>query len=142
MTTIRVKIDDRARLVTAVLAASHWPEEEQKTLPHAVHSHAKQTRQFVQKYKQHEAVRGVNEALLNGVTLDELVSTAIRCQWPTFEPVEPLPRLLKINEWARSLAKFEYDTEIAATFWPEHDHVWQTAVTALSRIFKDDPHIF
>jgi hypothetical protein len=137
MSTISIKIDDRARLVTAVLAASDWPDEEQKQLTHAVHPHAKQTRHFVQKYKYHQAVRGINEALLNGVTLEELFSTAVRCTWPTFEPAEPLPHLLKIERWARSLADFEHDTEIAETFWPAHDDVWQEAVTALTNIFQD-----
>lgn len=138
MSTITVKIDDRARLVTAVLAASDWPDEEQKTVTHAVHPHAKQTRQFLQKQKHHAAVRGVNQALLNGVTLDELFSTAVRCEWPTFEPTEPLPHLLKIERWARSLADFEHNTEIADSFWPAHEAVWQTAVAALADIFKND----
>ncbi|HRQ41438.1 MAG TPA: hypothetical protein PLD25_26255 [Chloroflexota bacterium] len=137
MTTIEVKIDDRARLVTAVLAASDWPDEEQKQLTHAVHPHAKQTRQFVQKYKYHQAIRGVNEALLNGVTLEELFSTAVRCAWPTFEPAEPLPHLLKIERWARSLADFEHDTDIATTLWVQYQDVWQAAVDALQRIFAD-----
>lgn len=139
MSILKVKIDDRVRLVTAVLAASDWPEEEQKQLTHAVHPHAKQTRQFVQKYKHHAAVRGVNQAMLNGVTLEELFSTAVRCAWPTFEPSEPLPHLLKIERWARSLANFEHDTEIAETFWPKHEDSWQTAVAALTTIFKDSP---
>lgn len=137
MSTIEVVIDDRARLVTAVLAASDWPAEEQKTIAHAVHPHAKQTRQFVKDSKHHAAVRGVNQALLNGVTLPELFSTAVRCEWPTFEPSETLPRLLKIERWARSLADFEHDTEIAQTFWPAHHDVWQTAVSALTGIFQD-----
>lgn len=137
MTTIEVKIDDRARLVTAVLAASDWPDEEQKQLTHAVHPHAKQTRQFVQKYKYHQAIRGVNEALLNGVTLEELLSTAVRCAWPTFEPAEPLPHLLKIERWARSLADFEHDTDIVATLWVQYRDVWQEAVAALHGIFAD-----
>lgn len=136
MTTIEVKIDDRARLVTAVLAASDWPDEEQKQVTHAMHPHAKQTRQFVRKYKYHQAVRGVNEALLNGVTLEELFSTAVRCTWPTFEPAEPLPHLLKIERWARSLADFEHDTDII-TFWEQYQDVWQEAVDALQGIFAD-----
>lgn len=137
MATLTIKIDDRARLVTAVLAASEWPDEEQKQLTHAVHPHAKQTRQFVQKYTFHQAVRGVNEALLNGVTLEELFSTAVRCTWPTFEPAEPLPNLLKIERWVRSLADFEHDTEIADKFWPKYDAEWQTAVASLAGIFQD-----
>lgn len=138
MATIQVKIDERARLVTAVLAASHWPDEEQQQLTHAVHPHAKQTRHFVQPYRHHQAVQGVNEALINGVTLEELFSTAVRCNWPTFEPAEPLPNLLKIERWARSLSNFEHDSDIDQKFWPKHAAAWQTAVDALTRIFQQN----
>lgn len=137
MTKLTITIDARARLLMAVLAASDWPDEEQKQQTHAVHHHAKQTRQFVQPYQAHPAVRGVNQALLNGVTLEELFSVALRCAWPTFEPVEPLPRLLKIEKWARSLASFKNETEIAESFWPQHQDEWQTAVADLTAIFAD-----
>ncbi|MCP4362733.1 MAG: hypothetical protein GY796_32410 [Chloroflexi bacterium] len=137
MSNINVQIDDRARLVTAVLSVSEWSGEEQKQLTHAVHPHAKQTRKFLHDYRFHQAVLGANQAMLNGVTLEELFSTAVRCQWPIFEPTEPLPHLLKIERWARSLADFEYATEIDETFWQQHSAVWQTAVDALVQIFQD-----
>lgn len=139
MATIQVKIDERVRLVTAVLAASQWPDEEQQKLTHAVHPHAKQVRQFAQRYRHHQAVQGVNEALINGVTLEELFSTAVRCSWPTFEPTELLPNLLKIERWARSLSNFEHDSDITNQFWPQHTDHWQTAVDALNRIFQHSP---
>ncbi len=138
MSTFNVAIDERMRLVTAVLAASDWPDEEQKQQPHAVHSHAKQLRQFVQPFRSHPAVNGVNEALLNGVELEELFSAALRSTWPDFAPTTELPHLLKINEWVHSLADFARETSIMTLFWPKHTAVWQEALSDLKKILAGD----
>ena len=138
MSTFAISIDERMRLVTAVLAASDWPDEEQKQQPHAVHSQAKQVRQFVQPFRTHPAVNGVNEALLNGVELEELFSAALRSTWPGFRPTSELPHLLKINEWVHSLADFASETSIMTLFWAKHTAVWQEAQAALEKIFAGD----
>ncbi len=138
MSIFAISIDERMRLVTAVLAASDWPDEEQKQQPHAVHSQAKQVRQFVQPFRSHPAVNGVNEALLNGVELEELFSAALRSTWPDFTPTTELPHLLKINEWVRSLADFASATSIMTLFWSQHTAVWQEAQAALEKIFAGD----
>ncbi len=140
MSELKVKVDDRARLVTAVLAASQWPDEEQAQLTHAVHPHAKQTRQFVSKFSSHPAVVGMNQSWLNGVELDTMFSAAARCQWPSFltSPRETLPRVLQIEGWTQSLAQFAKDTKIATEFWPQHEAVWDAATAALRTIFPND----
>ena len=138
MSTLTITIDERMWLVTAVLAASDWPDEEQKQLPHAVHSQAKLVRQFVQPFRTHPAVKGVNEALLNGVELEELFSAALRSTWPGFEPISELPHLLKINEWVHSLADFASATSIMTLFWAKHTAVWEQALAALQKIFAND----
>ena len=133
MSTLSVAIDERLRLVTAVLAASNWPLEEQNKLTHAVHPHAKQVRQFVLPFASHPAVNGANEALLNGVALADLFSAALRCTWPAFVPQEDLPRVLKIKDWVQSLADFAAQTAVATQFWPQHTAVWQDAQSALEK---------
>jgi len=138
MSAFNITIDERMRLVTAVLAASDWPDEEQKQQPHAVHSQAKQLRQFVQPFRSHPAVNGVNEALLNGVELEELFSAALRSTWPDFAPTTELPHLLKINEWVHSLADFARETSIMTLFWPKHTAVWQEALSDLKKILAGD----
>ena len=138
MSTLTITIDERLRLVTAVLAASDWPIEEQTRLPHAVHSQAKQVRHFVQSFGTHPAVSVVNEALMNGVELADLFSAARRCTWPVFSPTSDLPRVLRIKEWLQSLPDFAQKTAIATEFWPQHTAVWQEAQSALSKIFADN----
>ena len=136
MSTLSVAIDERMRLVTAVLAASDWPMEEQNQLTHAVHPHAKQVRQFVQPFGSHPAVNGVNEALLNGVDLADLFSAALRSTWPDFTPTAELPRVLKIRNWVQSLADFAQKTAVSTDFWPQHTAVWTEAQSALTQIFS------
>jgi hypothetical protein len=140
MADIKVKVDDRARLVTAVLAASTWPDEEQAQLTHAVHPHAKQTRHFVSNLANHPAVVGMNQAWLNGVELDSMFSAAARCQWPSFitTPRETLPRVLQIEGWTQSLAKFARDTNIANLFWPQHQAIWDAATAEMRTIFQNN----
>lgn len=140
MADIKVKVDDRARLVTAVLAASTWPDEEQAQLTHAVHPHAKQTRHFVSNFAKHPAVIGMNQAWLNGVELDSMFSAAARCQWPSFitTPRETLPRVLQIESWTQSLAKFAQDTNIANLFWPQHQAIWDAATAEMRTIFQNN----
>ena len=137
MSTLSVIIDERLRLVTAVLAASNWPTEEQNQLAHAVHSQAKQVRQFVHPFTSHPAVSGVNEALLNGVDLADLFSAALRCTWPDFTPTAELPHVLKIKEWVHSLADFALETSIVTHFWAQHAAVWQEAQSTLQKIFRN-----
>lgn len=137
MSTLTVAIDERLRLVTAVLAASNWPVEEQNQLTHAVHPHAKQVRHFVQSYTSHPAANGVDEALLNGVDLADLFSAAFRCAWPDFTPMADLPKILKINQWIATLPDFAQKTAVTTDFWPQHTAVWQEAQSALENLFSN-----
>ncbi|MCB9008957.1 MAG: hypothetical protein H6656_16610 [Ardenticatenaceae bacterium] len=138
MSTLSVTIDERLRLVTAVLSISDWPVDEQKQLTHAVHPQAKQVRQFLPAFSSHPAVNGANEALLNGVALADLFSAALRCTWPDFTPTAELPHVLKIKEWVQSLADFARRTALVEQFWPQHTAVWAETQKHLEEIFTGD----
>ena len=134
MSDLHVVIDERARLVTAVLAASQWPDIEQAQAPHAVHAHSKQVRQFVAPFKEHPAVAGANAGLARGVDVADFFTAALGCAWPDFAPVEPLPASLADGAWARSLADFAQMTAVAE-FWASHADPWQEARAGLETIF-------
>lgn len=136
MSDITVTIDNRARLVTTVLAAGEWPQKEQAQLPHAVHPHAKQTRQFLSEFGDHAAVVAANKALASGVDVDDLFAAALRATWPGFEPVEPLPPTLQDKEWGPALADFYKKTAIAG-FWAGHEEAWQEGKNDLTAIFQN-----
>lgn len=137
MSEVQVMIDPRVRLVTAVLAASDWPEQEQARLRHAVHPHAKQTRQFVQPFTGHTAVTQANAALAAGVAVDDLFATARRGHWPDLTPQEALPASFAAATWMTHLADFAQSTAVA-TFADQHAPAWQEASTDLQSLFQGD----
>ncbi len=134
MSELFVLIDERARLVTAVLAVSEWPEREQAQLTHAVHPHAKQTRHFLAPFASHAAVRSVNQMLAAGVPLAALFSAALRASWPDFVPQEAPPQEVPTS-WLADLADFAQQTAVASHYWPQHDALWQEALGDLRAIF-------
>ncbi len=136
MLKLKVVVDDRARLVTAALAASDWPVYEQDQAPHAVHAHSKQLRQFMQPYRTHPAVVGVNVGLAQGTAVSDFFTAALRCTWPGLEPTEPLPYSLRDGIWLQALADFGRETAVAG-FWNEHAAQWQAAQAGLARIFGE-----
>ena len=138
MSTLTIKIDERLRLVTAVLAISNWSDDEQRQLTHAVHPQAKQVRHFLHTFSAHPAVIAANEALRNGVVLSDLFSAALRCTWPAFTPTMALPQVHKIEAWLPALATFARETAVASKYWPQQTAVWQEAAAALGSIFTDD----
>lgn len=139
MSKVNVQVVNRLRLVSAVLAGSQWPAYEQEQMgAHAVHPHAKATRHYVSDYADHPAVTTINALLPAGLDLSELFSTAVRCNWPTFEPQEPLPGRFSDGTWASQLGDFYVETALAAFFWAEQAAPWADAENDLRRIFNND----
>jgi hypothetical protein len=133
MSELNVVIDERGRLVTAVLAASHWPEKEQEQTTHAVHPHSKQLRQFVAPFRRQAAVAGVNAGLADGMDSTEFFTAALRCAWPAFVPMESIPD--KVGKmWVEALGDFARETAVA-DFWAAHPEPWEEARAGLDRIF-------
>lgn len=132
---VQVGVKDRMRLVTAVLAASHWPQMEQKIRTHAVHPHAKEIQRFVQPYQTHPAVVLTNELLAQHVPVEDLFTAALRSSWPDLRPFERLPGPLMDGRWVMQLEAFLRDTGISERFWSRHHAVWEEAKNQLCAIF-------
>lgn len=132
---VTIRIDERARLVTAILAAGDWPQREQAQLAHAVHPHAKQARQFMRNFSHHPAVQAANEALSSDVAVDDLFTAALRCDWPTFTPLEPLPGSWQSDTWVKALAGLAPSVALGR-FWAEHEAVWAEACNDLQNVFQ------
>jgi hypothetical protein len=139
VSNLAVRLDNRARLVSAVLAASQWPEREQAQERHAVDPYAKLTRQYLAEFTSHPAAQLVNQGLDKGIPVEEFFTAALRCQWPTFEPAEPLPPALADGDWPAQLDHFYTDTAIAAFFWADHQALWDEVTNDLTRIFQSTP---
>jgi len=115
---IEIVIDDKLRLVTAVLAAGDWPDIEQVQLTHAVDPHAKQTRQFLDGYEAQPAVIWVNQVVERGESLDDVFTAVSQ------------------NVQQEAFNNFKTTTSIEA-FWQEHAAAWNGAKNNLADIFKD-----
>lgn len=139
MSDLSVVLDERVRLLAAVLSISDWPEMEQAIMPHAVHFQSKLTRQFLAEYKSPPAVALVNQALADGCSLSELFHTALAGQWPTFKPLEPLPGRFADGELNRQLAGFLQGSGLTEEFWPSQQPAWDEAIADLRTIFTDNP---
>lgn len=138
MSEVKVTVDNRMRLVAAALSASDWVEKEQELAGrHAVHPHAKQTRQYLADFADHPLITRLNEIIAAGDDLTPLFSLAARCSWPTFDVREPLPEPYTDGTLAGQLADFYVDTAIAAFFWSEHAAAWQEAERDLRAIFHN-----
>ncbi|MEJ2749789.1 MAG: hypothetical protein P8183_18055, partial [Anaerolineae bacterium] len=123
MSELNVVIDERARLVTAVLAASQWPEMEQEQATHAVHPHSKQVRQQVRPLADHPAVTQLNAGLDGKRPLTDFFTAAL---YPEAKP--------ELAEWTAVLPDFAVQTKLA-DFWATHTEPWEEARAGLEAIF-------
>lgn len=120
MSKLEIALNEQAQLIGVVLAASDWPQQEQAQLTHAVHPLAKRTRQWVQPFAQHVAVQQLNRLLAAGIALDVVYASGFA------------------GEWATQLETFAKETAVATAFWPQHESVWETAVSDLQAIINID----
>lgn len=138
-TQVQIIIDDRARLGMALLAASRWPDLEQARLTHAVHPHAKQTRQFVAAIAPTQpAVVRINQHLQIGWAVDILFMALLRCAPPMWEAQEPLPIVFDDEQWQMWVRQFDRALDWPG-FWAQHAAAWQEAAADLSAIFQNSP---
>lgn len=138
MSELSVSIDNRVRLAAAVLAAGRWPDYEQAQHPHAVHTHAKMTRQYVSDFANHPATNTLNTLLeSNQLDLKDLFTAVLRSSWPLLEPVETLPDAYAGGEFLDQLSDFYTDSAVAAFFWSDHNAVWEEAAQDLKEIFAN-----
>ena len=117
MSEIMIGLAPQIRLIGLALAASSWPQREQATLTHAVHPHAKRTRQWLHSASTHVAVLQLDAQLEDGVSLSALYEKGL------------------VDEvWRAQLAAFADETAVLTEFVPAHEAVWETAVAELREI--------
>ena len=131
---VTVALDNRARLLAAVLATSDWPALEQAQAPHAVHTQSKLTKlAMTAAFPQpHPATAVVNTALASGVGLGDLFTAAL-CA-----PGEAIPARLP-SHFAADLADCGRKAGLEAGLWAEQAAVWHEAIADLEAIFANTP---
>lgn len=138
MAKMHIVLDERIWAVSAVLAASDWPEIEQSKRPHAVHPHSKHAMQYFEPHRTHAAVQYVNRVLAEGWSLDRLLDVIVCCSYPGYVLHEELPELDGAPAWLETLPDFAQVSKIES-FFTTHRAVWEGAAAECRTIFADCP---
>ncbi|NDJ86311.1 MAG: hypothetical protein GYB66_10525 [Chloroflexi bacterium] len=117
---LQVRIDDRVRLMSAVLAATKWPEREK----HRPHQHARNTVKLVADFSHHPGVSGAQVLLDQGAPLEAFYTYALKLSWPGLENSQ-VPRWVPPN-WNTHLKNFYEATKLEELWQAEHTE-WQKA---------------
>lgn len=130
---ILVRIDDRVRLMSAVLAATNYPDKTQQLKPHGTHMHARATRKHVLKHADHPVVQATQTLLDTGTPLEALFTFAGMLHLPEFELTTPAPAWLP-SGYLGHLLDFYTTAELPA-FWTREQILWDKALLQTQKIF-------
>lgn len=129
---ITVKLDDRARLMSAILAATRYPDMAQERRPHGTHAHARNTRKHVSGLRNHPAVSALNALLDQRAPLEALFTLAMVLRFPECG-IERPPRWMPPG-WNEQIRDF-YQAADLATFWANEASDWDKALTDAQKAF-------
>jgi hypothetical protein len=124
MDTITVRTDDRVRLMSALLAATSWPDDEQQRKLHGTHAHARGTRRRVQAQARHPAVLILQALLDRGLPLEEMFGYVLHLGWPGLEG-DHQPEWAPPT-WPRHLLNFYRHTGLDG-WWEAEAVTWERA---------------
>lgn len=132
---VSVQLNDRLRLMSAMLSLTSWPEREQAQHPHGVHAHAKDTRRFLEPYAGHAAIQQLQEILNEGRSMEELFAFSQVLSWPSLRARSADTPDWVPSGWTAAIRNF-YIASKMANFWKEEHPVWDEAVQQLEVIFQ------
>lgn len=128
---VKIVIDNRARLMSAVLTLTNWPEKEQERKRHRAHVHARKTGEHITAQRKHEAVHALQSLLDQGTPLEAIYTYALNLSWPDLKLTSPMP-WAPVN-WAEQLGDF-YAKSKLADWWGEEAEIWQRAQEQTEKI--------
>ncbi|NWF70524.1 MAG: hypothetical protein HXY40_15660 [Chloroflexi bacterium] len=132
---VQVRIEDRIRLMSAVLAATDWPDKAQERKPHGTHAHARLTRKYLAEFRSHEAVRAVQGLLDNGNTpLEALFALSLFLKWPDLT-LENAPKWVP-PQWDTHLRDFFHRSNLAK-FWQDEHEVWDKSLKECRKMLAE-----
>ncbi|MGF1507313.1 MAG: hypothetical protein ACFB51_19625 [Anaerolineae bacterium] len=118
--TLTVKVDDRIRLMSALLAMTTWPMQEQDEKPRGIHAHARATRQHLREFEDHPAVLTMQELLESGRTLDSIFSYVTCLQWPGLRARSKDRPDWAPADWSQQMRDLMFSSRLQ-DFWGEPD---------------------
>lgn len=130
---VTVRLDDRVRLMSAVLAVTNWPEKSQAEQPHGTHAHSRLTRKTLESFKAHPAVQGLQSLLNLGAPLEAVYTLALQLSWPELD-IEKLPVWVP-PRWNVQLRDF-YEQAGLAKYWRDEDGPWRASIFEAQKMFQ------
>jgi len=131
---VSVRVDDRARMMAALIAASNYPAGVQKIRPHGAHPHAKTTRKALVALSTEPAVQQIQGLIESHTSLETLFTLALHLTPESYEPARPLPGWAPPN-WAQNVRDFSRKGHLGVWFTKERA-VWETAQRQLDHVFQ------
>lgn len=133
MTDITVQLDDRVRLMSALMAATDYPDVAQARRPHGSHMHARGTRRYLARLRDHDAVRATQALLNAGTSPEALFALALGLSLPYFDSDE-------LPDWSPqgydTLIRNFYQTAELDQWWADEAHEWEKAQADCARILS------
>lgn len=131
---IQVRIDDRVRLISAVLAGTDWPEKAHQRKGHRPHAHARATQKWVAEYKSHPAITAAQSLLDKKAPLEAFYAYILKLPFPSLEAADNPPWVPE--KWNEHLRDF-YNTSKIADLWKQDEQVWQKSQHEATTVIKD-----
>jgi hypothetical protein len=128
-----IRIDDRVRLMSAVLAATNYPDKSQERKKHGTHLHARGTRRLVAEHNHHPAVHAMQYLLDQDIPLASMYSYVLRLMWPGLTADE-MPRWVP-PRWNEHLKHF-YELTNLSKWWADEAAQWEPPMRHLREIFS------
>lgn len=119
---VQIRVDDRVRLMSAVLAATKWPEREQQVQRHRPHVHARNTTKRVERQKHHPAIEAAQVLLDKGAPPEALYTYSLKLTWPDME--DPYAPRWVPPKWNEQLKNY-YQVAELEQWWKEEEEQWQ-----------------
>jgi hypothetical protein len=132
---VHVRLDDRVRLMSALLAATDYPDKAQRRKPHGTHAHARATRKFVGDYAQHPAVQTTQALLDQSTPLEALFTLAQRLSLPDLQLTDQVPAWMPIG-YIEKIRDFYATTQLAG-LWHKERALWEKAETEATHVFHN-----
>lgn len=130
---VTIKLDDRVRLMSAVLAATDFPDKAQKYKPHGTHAHARATRKYLKPFEEHPAVAVTQELLDKGTPLEALFALIMLMPWPEMTlPTLPPWAPIGYNNMLRDF----YTSANLKTWWEQEKGVWDKCEREVKNVFR------
>lgn len=128
---VDVRVDDRIRLMSVLLAATDWPDRAQARKPHGCHAHARHTRKLVSVHAGHPAVQTLQALLNKGAPPEAFFTLAAVMSWPELTPAR-LPSWAAA-EWPAQMRDF-YEAAAVERLWQDEDAAWAKAADEAGRM--------